>query len=174
MKKIVTLLLAVIMVLSLAACSGGNEPAGNGSNAESSQNNAVQPETSEESRTPEGSKILVAYFSATNNTEGVAQKLADGLGADLYEITPEQFGMPRCTKDDLLGGTPAENAAITRAILSGEKGHKRNAVVLNAAMGLAVGGKAGDMTGGVRLAEELIDSGAALDKLEQLIRESNA
>ncbi len=89
-------------------------------------------------------------------------------------ITPEQFGMPRCTKDDLRGGSPAENAAITRAILSGEKGHRRNAVVLNAAMGLAVGGKAGDMTGGVRLAEELIDSGAALDKLEQLIRESNA
>ncbi len=108
MKKIVTLLLAVIMVLSLAACSGGNEPAGNGSNAESSQNNAVQPETSEESRTPEGSKILVAYFSATNNTEGVAQKLADGLGADLYEITPEQ----PYTDEDLDYGNSGSRSSV--------------------------------------------------------------
>ena len=89
-------------------------------------------------------------------------------------ITPEQFGMERCVKEDLRGGTPAENAAITRAILSGEKGHKRNAVLLNAGMGLYVGGKAESFQDGIKLAAELIDSGAALAKLEQFIRESNS
>lgn len=89
-------------------------------------------------------------------------------------ITPEQFGMARCAKEDLRGGTPAENAAITRDILSGVKGAKRDAVVQNAAMGLVVGGKAEDVPQGVRLARELIDSGAAMAKLEQFIRESNA
>lgn len=87
MKKIFTLLLAVVMLFSLAACSGGNSETESKSNADTSQN------MTEESTVPdteaEGSKILVAYFSATGNTEGVAQKLADGLGADLYEIVPE-------------------------------------------------------------------------------------
>lgn len=96
MKKIALILLAVVMVLSLAACAGGNEPAGTNSagSSQTSTNEDSTPDTSftdsEPSSEPEGSKILVAYFSATNNTEGVAQKLADGLGADLYEIVPEQ------------------------------------------------------------------------------------
>ena len=59
-----------------------------------------------------------------------------------YVITPEDFGFDRCTKDDLKGGAPEENAAITRAILSGEKGHKRNAVLMNAGAALYIGGKA--------------------------------
>ena len=89
-------------------------------------------------------------------------------------ITPEQFGFARCTKDDLRGGTPAENAAITRAILAGtERGHKRNAVLLNAGQGLVIGGKAETMEQGVALAAELIDSGAALAKLEAFIAASN-
>ena len=96
MKKIALILLAVMMVLSLAACAGGNEPAGTNSAgpSQASTNEASTPDSfstdSEPSSGPEGSKILVAYFSATNNTKGVAQKLADGLGADLYEIVPEQ------------------------------------------------------------------------------------
>ena len=90
-----------------------------------------------------------------------------------YTITPEQFGFERCTKGELSGGTPEENAAITRAILSGEKGHKRNAAVLNAGAGLYLNGKADSMKEGVLLAQELIDSGAAMMKLEQFVAVSN-
>ena len=88
-------------------------------------------------------------------------------------ITPEEFGFARCTREDLKGGTPAENAAITRAILSGEQGHKRNAVLLNAGAALYIAGKADTMKGGVALAGELIDSGAATRTLEKLIAVSN-
>lgn len=92
-----------------------------------------------------------------------------------YEITPEQFGFERCSKDDLKGGTPSENAEITRKILSGEiKGHKRNAVLLNAGSAIYIGGKADSMTDGVKLAGELIDSGKALAVLEKLIEVSNS
>lgn len=88
-------------------------------------------------------------------------------------ITPEEFGFVRCTREDLKGGTPAENAAITRAILSGEQGHKRNAVLLNAGAALYIAGKADTMKGGVALAGELIDSGEATRTLEKLIAVSN-
>lgn len=91
-----------------------------------------------------------------------------------YEITPEQFGFERCAKDDLKGGTPAENAGITRKILSGElRGHKRNAVLLNAGAAIYIGGKADSMADGVKIAGEIIDSGKALATLEKLIEVSN-
>ena len=91
-----------------------------------------------------------------------------------YEITPEQFGYERCSKDDLVGGTPAENAEITKAILRGEEnGPKRQAVCLNAGAALYIAGKAETMEVGVRMAEELIDSGAALKKLDEFIACSN-
>lgn len=119
MKKITLILLAFVMILSHAACAGGNETSGDVGNTDPSQNVTDETQTEDDAGVPsetgseneqpsempdanddnsasepddesEGSKILVAYFSATNNTEGVAQKLADGLGADLYEITPEQ------------------------------------------------------------------------------------
>lgn len=119
-KKIFTILLAAVMLFSLAACSGGNTETESNSNADSSQNMSEEstvPDTELPDETPdaessetsgneqdtlsekesEGSKILVAYFSATGNTEGVAQKLAEGLGADLYEIVPET----PYTSDDL-------------------------------------------------------------------------
>ncbi|MGN1084491.1 MAG: anthranilate phosphoribosyltransferase [Lachnospiraceae bacterium] len=102
----------------------------------------------------------------------VISEFADGWFRT-YEITPEQFGFARCRKEDLAGGTPAENAAITRAILSGEKGHKRNAVLLNAGAALLIGGKAASMEEGIRLAGELLDSGAAMQTLEKLIQLSN-
>ncbi len=94
-KKFSATLLAFIMVLFFAACAGGNETAGNGGNADSSQGTTEESQTSDTTldssgSESEGGKILVAYFSVTNNTEGVAQKLVDGLGADLYEITPDQ------------------------------------------------------------------------------------
>mgnify|MGYP000785052611 FL=1 len=91
-----------------------------------------------------------------------------------YEITPEQFGYERCEKDALTGGTPAENAEITKAILKGEeKGPKRQAVCLNAGAALYIAGKAASIEEGVKLAESLIDSGAALKKLEEFVEETN-
>ncbi len=86
-----------------------------------------------------------------------------------YVITPEQFGLQRCTKQDLVGGSPAENAAITKAILAGEKGPKRDAVLMNAGAALYIGGKAGSLAEGIQLAAELIDSGKATETLEKLI-----
>ncbi len=88
-------------------------------------------------------------------------------------ITPEEFGFARCAREDLKGGTPAENAAITRAILNGAQGHKRNAVLLNAGAALYIAGKADTMADSVALARELIDSGAAARTLEKLIVVSN-
>ena len=80
-----------------------------------------------------------------------------------YEITPEQFGYTRCSKEELAGGTPAENAEITKAILKGEeKGPKRQAVCLNAGAALYIAGKAASIEERVKLAESLIDSCAAL------------
>ena len=90
-----------------------------------------------------------------------------------YTITPEDFGFERCTKDDLKGGDPAENAKITLAILNGEKGHKRNAVLLNAGASLYIGGKANSFREGVALAVEIIDSGKALEVLTKFIEVSN-
>lgn len=90
-----------------------------------------------------------------------------------YQITPELFGFERCTKADLMGGTPEENAKITRAILAGEKGHKRNAVLMNAGAALYIGGKAESMAKGAKLAAELIDSGRALETLERFVEISN-
>lgn len=91
-----------------------------------------------------------------------------------YEITPEQFGYERYEKGALTGGTPAENAEITKAILKGEeKGPKRQAVCLNAGAALYIAGKATSIEEGVKLAESLIDSGAALKKLEEFVEETN-
>ena len=91
-----------------------------------------------------------------------------------YEITPEQFGYERCEKGALTGGTPAENAEITKAILKGEeKGSKRQAVCLNAGAALYIAGKAASIEEGVKLAESLIDNGAVLKKLEEFVEETN-
>ncbi len=91
-----------------------------------------------------------------------------------YEITPEQFGYTRCDKSELTGGSPEENAAITRAILNGEeRGAKRCAVCLNAGAAIYIAGKASSMEEGVRMAERIIDEGLAAKKLEQFIEESH-
>ncbi len=90
-----------------------------------------------------------------------------------YTINPEDFGFTKCTKDELKGGTPEENARITRAILNGEKGPKRDAVLLNAGASLYIGGKAESFKQGIELAAELIDSGKALETLEKFIEVSN-
>ncbi|MCL2213311.1 MAG: anthranilate phosphoribosyltransferase [Oscillospiraceae bacterium] len=90
-----------------------------------------------------------------------------------YTITPEEFGFQRCSKDDLVGGSPAENAAILRAILGGERSAKRNAAVLNSAAALYVAGKHTTIAEAVVAVEKLIDSGAAMAKLQEFIASSN-
>lgn len=90
-----------------------------------------------------------------------------------YTIAPEDFGFERCTKDDLKGGTPEENAKITREILGGAKGHKRSAVLMNAGAALYIGGKAETLKDGIALAAKIIDSGKALETLDKLIEVSN-
>lgn len=90
-----------------------------------------------------------------------------------YEIAPEQFGYERCEKGALTGGTPEENAKITMEILSGaDKGPKRQAVCLNAGAAIYIAGKADTIEAGIRKAEQIIDEGLALKKLEQFREES--
>lgn len=90
-----------------------------------------------------------------------------------YVITPEQFGFETCEKEALLGGTPEENAQITLDILKGKKGPGRNAVVLNAGAAFYTAGACASMEEGVRFAEELIDSGRAMQRLEDFVKHSN-
>ena len=91
-----------------------------------------------------------------------------------YTISPEEFHLAPCKKEDLVGGTPEENAAITLAVLNGEKGPKRNAVLLNAGAALYIGGKADSIADGVLLAAELIDNGKALATLDAFKEISNS
>lgn len=91
-----------------------------------------------------------------------------------YTIQPEDFGFAKCDKSELVGGTPEENAEITRAILKGEdRGSKRNAVLMNAGAAIYVGGKADSFAEGIKKAAELIDSGAALEILNNFVKMSN-
>ncbi|MDR1933781.1 MAG: anthranilate phosphoribosyltransferase [Spirochaetales bacterium] len=91
-----------------------------------------------------------------------------------YTIEPQQFGLNRCKKEDLTGGSPAENAEITRGILRGEKGPKRDAVVLNSAAAIYIAKPHISLPEAVKLASHIIDSGKAEDQLEKFIRMSKA
>ena len=100
-------------------------------------------------------------------------ELKDGV-ITKYEITPEKFGLPRGTKDEIVGGTPEENAETTRKILSGEiTGTKRNVVLLNAGCAIYVAGKADSIEEGIKKAAEMIDSGKALETLNKFVELSN-
>ena len=88
-------------------------------------------------------------------------------------IRPEDFGFARCSREELRGGTPEENAVITRDILSGMQGPKREAVLMNAGAALYIAGKAESMKEGTVLAAELIDSGKAMKTLDRFIEVSN-
>ncbi len=90
-----------------------------------------------------------------------------------YTITPEDMGLSRCKKEDLAGGTPEDNAKITRSVLNGEKGPRRDAVLMNAGASLYIGKKADNIAQGVKLAANLIDSGKAMEVLNKLIEISN-
>ena len=99
----------------------------------------------------------------------------DGENVKTYEVTPEQFGLKRASLEELRGGDGAQNAEITKAILSGkETGAKREIVLLNAGATLYIGGVAESIESGVKLAAETIDSGKAMKKLEELVRVSNS
>ncbi len=90
-----------------------------------------------------------------------------------YEICPEDFGLERCAKEDLVGGTPEENAQITKDLLAGKlTGPKRTAVLMNAGAAIYIGGKAETMAEGIKVAEEILDSGKALEVLAELIKVS--
>ena len=91
-----------------------------------------------------------------------------------YEITPEQFGLKRASKSEVIGGEPEDNAEITLSILKGEeRGAKRDIVLLNSGCALYICGKAKSVSEGIKLAGELIDSGKALAKLNELVRFTN-
>lgn len=92
-----------------------------------------------------------------------------------YTIAPEDFGLARGQKSDIVGGTPEENAQITRDILSGkERGARRNIVLMNAGAALYTGGKADTLADGVKLAAQLIDTGKATEAMNTFIAASNA
>jgi anthranilate phosphoribosyltransferase len=103
-------------------------------------------------------------------------QVAEVTGGEVrsYSVTPEQFGLPRARVADLQGGDKAENARIIRRVLEGERGAKRDIVLMNAAAALVAGGKAADFAEGARVAAASIDSGAAADRLERLVRLTNA
>ena len=86
-----------------------------------------------------------------------------------YEVSPKNFGFEETSSEEIKGGTPEDNARIIHHILSGERGAKRNIAVMNAAAALVAGGMSTDLAAGARLAEEVIDSGRALEKLEALV-----
>lgn len=107
----------------------------------------------------------ISTFGLNGNNEGVTTAMLD----------PQALGFDRATLDDLLGGTPAENAGMTRDILAGrDRGPRRDVVVLNSGMALFVGDKAGSLEEGLMLAEGSIDKGAALEKLAALVDLSQA
>jgi anthranilate phosphoribosyltransferase len=94
-------------------------------------------------------------------------------GVTLKTFTPEELGLARCGMDDLRGGDAVGNAAIVRGILAGDKGPKRDVVLLNAAFGLVAAGKVANLAEGFKVAAEAIDSGRALAQMEKLVRLTN-
>lgn len=101
-------------------------------------------------------------------------EVRDGAVVDAYELHPDDVGLQTVAPDDLPGGTPADNAAITRALLAGEPGPARDIVVLNAAAGLVVAGSAGSIAAGVERAAAAIDDGSAAIVLDRLIVRTRA
>jgi anthranilate phosphoribosyltransferase len=134
---------------------------------------------------PEAAKLMAEALAALGTEHSFVVHGHDGLDeitttgpTDIYEVwtgrvekhlwMPADFGMKRAFGEELLGGDAAMNAAITRDILNGEAGAKRDIVLVNAAAGLVASGLAKDLRDGVKLAEKSIDSGRAATKLEEL------
>jgi anthranilate phosphoribosyltransferase len=91
-----------------------------------------------------------------------------------FDITPEQLIGRTAAKEEMTGGDPVENAVITRKILEGDKGPRRDVVVVNAGAALVAAGMAVDFRAGIRMAEEAIDEGGAMRKLDELVRFTNS
>ena len=134
---------------------------------------------------PETAKIMAEALSELGTKRSFVVHGHDGLdeititgSTDVYEVwagrvekhvwAPEDFGVPRTTREQLAGGSPVDNARITRAVLGGERGARRDIVVVNAAAGLMAGGLAKNSAEGVAKAAESIDSGRAAAVLEKL------
>jgi anthranilate phosphoribosyltransferase len=107
------------------------------------------------------------------NGRTLVYELKDGE-IERYYISPGDFGLPEARLDSIKGGTAAENAAILRNILSGEKGNQRDVVLMNTAAVLLAGDRVENMEQGFKLAEKVIDDGRAMQKLEKLIAFSQA
>ena len=132
-----------------------------------------------------GSKHAMVVYSLKGMDEiSVAGKsrvweLSNGKITD-YQVAPEDFGLAAAGIEALVGGTPQENAAILRSVLEGEKGPKRDAVIMNAAAGIVVSQRTKNRSGlpalkeGAEIAREAIDQGRALDTLEKLIKLSQS
>lgn len=97
----------------------------------------------------------------------------NGGKVNSFFLTPEQLGLTRCTPEDLVGGTPEENAKIALGILDGARGPKRDVTVLNAAICLYMTHNQKTLRECVKMAEELIDSGAARAQLDRFVKRSN-
>ncbi|MBC8345530.1 MAG: anthranilate phosphoribosyltransferase [Candidatus Marinimicrobia bacterium] len=106
---------------------------------------------------------------STTTTTKISQ-MKNGSDINTFEFDPSELELNRVSLNELQGGEPKENAEIIREILNGEKGPKRNIVLLNSAAGIVVGGKADNLKDGIRIAEDSVDSGAALNILTQLAR----
>jgi len=124
-------------------------------------------------------RTLVVWGEGNLDELTIAGKsyIADGYNGQVlnYTLEPEDVGLERAAIDDIRGGaTPGEAANLVRAVLGGEKGAKLDIVLLNSGAALLAGGKVDHIKDGVSLAKEVIDSGAALEKLEQLVEYSQS
>ena len=97
----------------------------------------------------------------------LVHEVIDGAVRELV-VDPLELGVPRCRPGDLAGGAPDENAAAIRAVFEGERGPKRDAILLNAAAALFVAGSVADLAEGYAIASKVVDSGAAIARLEVL------
>jgi len=109
----------------------------------------------------------------TTTTDTQISELADGK-VRTYALAPTELGIPKAKTEDLIGGTPEENAKMTLDILQGKPGPKHDIILLNASAAIVVGGKADNLRQGITIAAEAIDSGSALEKLEALREMTNS
>ena len=105
---------------------------------------------------------------STTDTTKISQ-MQNGENINTYEFDSIELGLNRVSLDELQGGEPIENAEIIKSILNGEKGPKRDIVLLNAAAGIVVGGQAESLNDGLESAKKSVDSGVALNILNQLV-----
>ena len=109
-------------------------------------------------------------ITLTSSTR-IAEVTPNGVSVTL--VRPEDFGFSSCAMDDLHGGGARENAEIVKSILEGQRGPKRDIVLLNAAFALVAAGKAGNPGEGIQVAADAIDTGRAMKQLERLIELTN-